>query len=44
MVVITAPEKAGLKKVTEQEVLSAIKVNTTDLIAYKDKAVAKSSK
>ena len=42
VVVITAPEKVGLKKVTEQEVLAAIKVNTSDLKPYEDKAVAKS--
>lgn len=42
VVVITAPEKPGLKKVTEQEVLAAIKVNSKDLKPYEDKAVAKS--
>ncbi|WP_333599395.1 M16 family metallopeptidase [Flavobacterium sp.] len=42
VVVITAPEKEGLKKVTEQEVLAAIKINTADLKPYEDKAVASS--
>jgi zinc protease len=42
VVVITAPEKDGLKKVTEQEVLAAIKVNPSDLKPYEDKAVAAS--
>lgn len=42
VVVITAPEKDGLKKVTEQEVLEALKVNTADLKPYEDKAVAES--
>ena len=42
VVVITAPEKEGLKKVTEQEVLAALKVNQNELKAYEDKAVAKS--
>lgn len=42
VVVITAPEKAGLKKVTEKEVLDALKVNIADLKPYEDKAVAES--
>ena len=42
VIVITAPEKDGLKKVTEQEVLEALKVNTADLKPYKDEAVAES--
>ena len=42
VVVITAPEKEGLKKVTEQQVLEALKVNTADLKPYKDEAVAES--
>ena len=42
VIVITAPEKEGLKKVTEQEVLEALKVNTNDLKPYEDKAVAES--
>ncbi|UPT71664.1 MAG: insulinase family protein [Flavobacterium sp. JAD_PAG50586_2] len=42
VVVITAPEKDGLKKVTEQEVLDALKVNESDLKPYEDKAVAES--
>ena len=42
VIVITAPEKEGLKKVTAQEVLEALKVNTNDLKPYEDKAVAES--
>ena len=42
VVVITAPEKAGLKKVTEQEVLQALNINTQELKPYEDKAVAAS--
>jgi zinc protease len=41
VVVITAPEKEGLKKVTEQEVLAALKVNPADITPYKDSEVAK---
>jgi zinc protease len=40
VVVITSPEKEGLKKVTEKEVLAAITINTNDLKPYEDKAVA----
>lgn len=42
VVVITSPEKEGLKKVSEQEVLSALKVNANDIKPYEDVAVAKS--
>jgi zinc protease len=42
VVVITSPEKDGLKKVTEKEVLAAIAVNANDLKPYEDKAVASS--
>lgn len=42
VVVITAPQKEGLKKVTEQEVLDALKLNPKDLKPYEDKIVAKS--
>jgi LysM repeat protein len=35
-------EKEGLKKVTEQEVLAALKVNANDLKPYEDKSVASS--
>ena len=42
VVVITSPEKEGLKKVTEKEVLAAITVNANDLKPYEDKAVASS--
>lgn len=41
VVVITAPEKAGLAKVTEKEVLDALKVNMAELTAYKDTEIAK---
>ncbi len=42
VVVITSPEKEGLKKVTEKEVLDALVVNDKDLKPYEDKAVASS--
>ncbi|MCZ8089585.1 MAG: insulinase family protein [Flavobacterium sp.] len=42
VIVITSPEKEGLKKVTEAEVLDALKVNSNDLKPYEDKAVASS--
>lgn len=42
VVVITAPEKEVLKKVTEQEVLEALKVNSDEITAYKDSESAKS--
>lgn len=42
VVVITSPEKEGLKKVTEKEVLEALVVNAKDLKPYEDKAVASS--
>ncbi len=42
VVILTGPEKEGLKKVTEQEVLDALKVNTDAITAYEDIAVAKS--
>lgn len=42
VVVITSPEKEGLKKVTEKEVLAAITINANDLKPYEDKAVASS--
>lgn len=42
VVVITSPEKDGLKKVTEVEVLAALNVNLNDLKAYEDKVVASS--
>jgi zinc protease len=40
--VITSPEKDGLKKVTEAEVLAALQINTNDLKAYEDKEIATS--
>jgi zinc protease len=42
VVILTGPEKEGLKKVTEQEVLDALKLNTDAITAYEDVAVAKS--
>jgi zinc protease len=42
VVIITAPEKEGLKKVTEAEVLAALKINPADVTPYKDTEVAKS--
>lgn len=42
VVIITAPEKEGLKKVTEQQVLEALKVNSEEITAYKDSETAKS--
>ncbi len=41
VVIITSPEKEGLKKVTEQEVLDALKVNSAEITAYKDSESAK---
>jgi zinc protease len=38
VVIITAPEKEGLKKVTEQEVLSALAVNSDDIKPYEESA------
>ena len=40
VVVITAPEKAGLEKVTEIQVLSTLKVNPSDVTPYKEEAMA----
>jgi zinc protease len=40
VVVITGPEKEGLKKVTEQEVLEALKVNDSDIKPYEDTEMA----
>lgn len=42
VVIITSPEKKGLKKVSEQEVLEALKVNSDEITAYKDSESAKS--
>lgn len=42
VVILTGPEKTGLKKPTEQEVLSALKINDAEITAYEDVAVAKS--
>ncbi|OYU80487.1 MAG: peptidase M16 [Flavobacterium sp. BFFFF1] len=40
VVIITGPEKDGLKKVTEQEVLEAIKINDSDITPYQDTEMA----
>jgi zinc protease len=42
VVVITGPEKEGLQKVTEQEVLAALKVSDADINPYEDTAIASS--
>lgn len=42
VIIITGPEKEGLKKVTEAEVLAAIKVSDTEITPYEDVAVAES--
>ncbi|MGL2963028.1 M16 family metallopeptidase [Flavobacterium sp. RSB2_4_14] len=42
VVVITSPEKEGLKKVTEKEVLAAIALNADDLKPYLEKTLASS--
>jgi zinc protease len=38
VVIITAPEKEGLKKVTEQEVLNALAVNSDEIKPYEESA------
>ena len=40
VVILTGPEKEGLKKVTEQEVLEALKINIVEIEPYQDVAVA----
>ncbi|MFA7444855.1 MAG: insulinase family protein [Flavobacteriaceae bacterium] len=42
VVVLTGPEKDGLKKPTEQEVLEALKVNSAEITPYEDAVVAES--
>ncbi|MFY0482655.1 M16 family metallopeptidase [Flavobacterium sp. PLA-1-15] len=42
VVIITGPEKEGLKKVTEQEVLNTLKVNSDEVKPYEETAVASS--
>lgn len=42
VIILTGPEKEGLKKVTEQEVLEALKINADAIEPYKDVAVAAS--
>ncbi|WP_310380649.1 insulinase family protein [Flavobacterium sp.] len=42
VVIITSPEKEGLKKVTEQEVLNALKVNSDEITPYQDSKIAAS--
>lgn len=42
VVIITSPEKEGLKKVAEQEVLDVLNVNLDEITTYKDSEIAKS--
>lgn len=42
VVILTGPEKAGLKKPTEQEVLNTLKVNVDEITPYADTEVASS--
>lgn len=42
VVILTGPEKEGLKKVTEQEVLNTLKVNVDEIQPYADTEIAKS--
>lgn len=42
VVIFTGPQKDNLKKVTEAEVLEALKVNEADIKPYEDKALATS--
>ena len=42
VVIITSPEKEGLKKVTEQEVIEALKVNSDAITPYQDSKIAAS--
>jgi len=42
VVILTGPEKDGLKKPTEQEVLNTLKVNDADITPYKDTEIASS--
>ncbi|WP_426064222.1 M16 family metallopeptidase [Flavobacterium sp. DSP2-3-1] len=42
VVILTGPEKEGLKKVTEQQVLEVLKINTDDIKPYEDAVVATS--
>lgn len=42
VVILTGPEKDGLKKPTEQEVLGALKVNDAEITPYTDTEVASS--
>ncbi|MFV8335994.1 M16 family metallopeptidase [Flavobacterium sp. RSP29] len=42
VIILTGPEKEGLKKVTEQQVLDVLKINTDDIKPYEDAAVATS--
>lgn len=42
VVVITSPEKEGMKKIAEQEVLQTLKINPADIKPYKEEALAKS--
>ena len=41
VIVLTGPEKEGLTKVSEKEVLDALKVNESEITPYKDSEIAK---
>ncbi len=42
VVILTGPEKEGLKKITEQEVLNIININDSEIIPYKETKLASS--
>lgn len=42
VIILTSPEKEGLQKVTEQEVLEALKIDIDAIAPYKEEAVATS--
>lgn len=42
VIVVTGPEKDGLKKVTEAEVLAALAINDAEVTPYEDVAIAQS--
>lgn len=42
VIILTSPEKEGLQKVTEQEVLESLKINPDEITPYDEKIIAKS--
>lgn len=42
VVLLTGPDKEGVTKITQDEVLNSLKINETDVSSYKETAVAKS--